>query len=96
MPLKEKDRSKLIAHADAGKRMQIFLDDPVIQAFLDNRRRDLMSEMLNAKIEDDATRRNAALSIRALDDLKTFLTNAVTNGNRARAALDNAKEDANG
>lgn len=93
--MKQDHIDKLIAHADAGRRIQGVLDDPVFKAFFDSRIADETEHMIEASISDDDRRRHAAMTIKILRDLRTHLQNAVTIGNRATAALDKAKEQAN-
>ena len=85
--------AKLVAHAEAGHRMRIILDDPVVTAFFRNKREDFARAMIAAPIADDETRRNAAIQIALLDDLKMQLENAVTYGDRAVKALEKIKKE---
>lgn len=92
--MKDLDKTtRLVAHADAGERIRILLDDPVIAAFFRMTRDEFAGEMVSAPIADDEARRNAAIKIALLDDLKLHLENAVTNGERAKKALDKMKRE---
>lgn len=69
---------------------RLITDDVVIAWFASEHKR-LVEEMIRAPIDDDTTRRAAAVRLQALNDLKSHLTNEATFG---RKELEKAKANA--
>lgn len=79
---------KLIAHIELGDRVRLLIEEPAVQRFFADEREERVRKMIAAPVEDDATRRAAAIEIAALDRLQKHLTDCVVRGRRSSEALD--------
>lgn len=76
------------AHSAArGERFRQFVDDPDITAFLDAFDKDRIREMVQCKPSDDEGRRDAALRLWAMQQLRQFIASAISAGQQAERVL---------
>lgn len=68
---------------DDGRRIQAFLDDPIIKDFLERQHRAALNGMIHCELSDDDTRRGHAAMLQAVSRLMNYAENAAHLGKRA-------------
>ena len=79
---------KLRAHLEAGDTLKPILEHPATAGFFNAEIARLTMKMRDAVIEDDATRRNAAIELNILGKFRMHLTDVAHRAQRARAELE--------
>ena len=79
--------TRLRQHADLALDLERLLESPAIIGFFRSQRDQTIAAMASAKIDDDVSRRNAAIMLAVINDLEKHLGDCVTRGKRAFADL---------
>jgi hypothetical protein len=80
-------RQELHEASLVAMRLSDLMSDPIVGEFFSNVRSRLIDQMINAPIEDDQGRRNAAIELRIANNLETYLRDTVKIGMRATDEL---------
>ena len=83
---------RLRQHADLALDLERLIESPAIVGFFKAQRDATIATMASAKIEDDTSRRNAAIMLAVINDLEKHLSDCVTRGKRAAAELKKLTE----
>ena len=78
---------RLRQHADLALDLERLLESPAIIGFFRSQRDQTIAAMASAKIDDDVSRRNAAIMLAVIHDLEKHLADCVTRGKRALVDL---------
>ena len=79
--------TRLRQHADLALDLERLLESPAIIGFFRSQRDQTIAAMASAKIDDDVSRRNAAIMLAVINDLEKHLGDCVTRGKRALVDL---------
>lgn len=71
-----------------GRALEVMLNDEAIQRWFKSEKSSLTSDMVNAPIGDDDTRRNCALALKVLDKLESDMKHAVARAKRLEETGD--------
>lgn len=97
-PKDEIKAAKLRAHAELGSTLKSLVESPAFAGFFNGKEREFTEAMVKAAVDDDCARRNQAIKIELLRQLRTHFTDCVVRADRAEADLkkleDKEKADA--
>ena len=94
-PDKDEKVVKLQGHLEAGETLRPILEHPATAGFFNAEIARLTDKMRDAVIEDDATRRNAAIELNILGKFRMHLSDVAHRADRARLELEKLEKDAN-
>ncbi len=86
--------SKFQAIFDFAEQLRPLVESPAFSGFFAAIERELQDAMVNAAIDDDLGRRNAAIRLSILRDLKKHFTDCVSRGGRAAEELARLEAEA--
>ena len=87
MRVNDDKTTRLRQHADLALDLERLIQSPALSGFFKAQRDQTLAAMASAKIEDDVSRRNAAIMLAVINDLEKHLSDCVTRGKRALADL---------
>ena len=73
---------------EAGQRMAVFMEDPLVQKWFAKERELLMADMMSDPMDKDRIQ-SFIMAIRTLDNLKASMENAVTIASRLNKEVGN-------
>lgn len=82
-------------HLDAAETMRAIMEHPAYAGFFNAYDAEITNKMRNAVIEDDATRRAAAIELSILNKLRQHLADVAQRGERAKRELDAIEAEKN-
>lgn len=86
---------RLRGHLDAAETLRGLMQHPAYSGFFNDYELQLTRRMRDAIIEDDATRRSAAIELSILNKFRMHLSDVATRGDRARRELELIEEKVN-
>lgn len=86
--MSERDKEgRLATKADVGNRMRGFVNDPIIAKWFDDAVTKHTKRIIDADILDDDTRRKAAITVKILEEVRSFMQHADAEGRRSGEEL---------
>lgn len=79
---------RLRAHIEAGDTLRALIEHPAYSGFFNAMEAEYTQEMRNARLEDDAGRRNAAIKLNMLAIFRQHMSDVATRAKSARAKLE--------
>jgi hypothetical protein len=86
---------RLRGHLEAADTLRGLLEHPAYYGFFTAYEADIMRKMRDAIIEDDASRRAAAVELSILNKFRMHLADVATRGDRARKELERLEAKSN-
>jgi hypothetical protein len=82
-------------HLDAAETMRAIMEHPAYAGFFNAYDAEITNKMRNAVIEDDTTRRNAAIELMVLNKFRSHLADVAQRGERAKRELEAMEAEQN-
>jgi hypothetical protein len=86
--LAQQDEATLIRRAAEGERVRAFLESEPVVDFMSRQEAQLVDALTALPLEDDAGRKNLAVAIQTVRQLRKFLLAAAQDGRMAERELD--------
>ena len=86
------DRCRM--HAEAADALRPLLENPACVLWFHEYEQAIIARMATARIDDDVTRRNAAITLAVFKDFRQHLTDCATRGVRAAKVMKKIEQDA--